>query len=280
MLRRILRFPSLLLLSALHLPVALGSRLLEACGAGDAALRFAAAVQRSWARSLLAVLGLELDLRGTPPAGACVIVANHLSYLDIPVLAAFFPGRFVAKSEIASWPVLGQMARTVGTIFVVQRKQRDVLRVEREMKRTLAAGVPVLLFPEGRSTRGATVERFKSALLEAAAAGDVPCLAVSLSYETPEDPWTPAATVCWWGGMGFWRHAWTLTGLRRIRAHVRVGAGPRHDRDRKALTASLHADVLAGFDPHPEGPLPPDYPWPELFPASAPAGMVSSGVPE
>jgi 1-acyl-sn-glycerol-3-phosphate acyltransferase len=269
MLRRCSRFAALLGLNLLFLPLALGTRLVALCGAlcgaRRLALRLAAATQLAWARSLLFVLGVELALEGTAPPGAFLVVANHLSYLDIPVLAALFPGRFVAKSEIAGWPVLGQMAATVGTIFVEQKRRSDVLRVEREMTRTLAAGVPVLLFPEGRSTRGLGVERLHSSLLECAVRARIPCLAVALGYETPDDPWAPASTVCWWGGMGFWRHAWGLTGLARIRARVAVAPELRLGTERKGLARTLQAELAARFTPVRQAPLAPDCPWPELF---------------
>ncbi len=265
MLRRLFRIAALLGLCALFLPLALGTRILARCGAERAALRLAAAAQRAWGRAILFVLGVELDLAGRPPAGACVIVANHLSYLDIPVLAAHFPGRFVAKSEIAGWPVLGRLAATVGTIFVVQKHRRDVLRVEREMARTLAAGVAVVLFPEGHSTRGLGVDRLHSSLLECTVRGRIPCLAVTLGYETPADPWAPAATVCWWGGMGFGRHAWGLVGLRRVRARLHIASVPRQGTDRKALAQALRSDILEHFVPVRQAPISPDYPWPDLF---------------
>lgn len=262
---RPLRFLALFALSSALLPLALGSRFLALVRAQVAALRLSGAVQSRWGAGILRILGVELVLEGTPPARTCVIVANHLSYLDIPVLSALFAGRFVAKSEIASWPVLGKLASTVGTIFVVQGRRRDVLRVGHEMARTLAAGVPVVLFPEGHSTRGSGVDRLHTALLECAVRSRIPCLAVTLGYETPGEPWAPAATVCWWGGMRFWRHAWNLVGLERVRVTVRIAPEARLGTDRKSLSAVLHADLLARFVPVGQAPIAPDYPWPELF---------------
>jgi 1-acyl-sn-glycerol-3-phosphate acyltransferase len=274
---RVLRFAGLLLLALAFLPLALSTRLLGRLGARRPALRMAARVQHAWARSVLAVLGVEVTVEGHPPAGAFLVVANHLSYLDIPVLASLFPGRFVAKSEIAGWPVLGWLARTVGTIFVVQKKTRDMKRVEREMKATLAAGVPVLLFPEGHSTRGVTVDRLHSALLEAAAHARIPCLAVALGYETPGAPWAPASSVCWWGGMGFWRHAWNLVGLP-LHATVRIAPESVVGHDRKELASALHARIVARFVPVRQAPIAPDFPWPEIF-ASSEGGDRAAGRP-
>lgn len=269
MLRRPLRFAGLFALCVVCLPLALASRCLALFGLRRAALRLGAATQGRWARGVLRVLGVEVVVEGTPPPGTFVVVANHLSYLDIPVLASLFPGRFVAKSEIAGWPVLGPLAATVGTIFVVQRRTRDMKRVEREMVATLEAGVRVLLFPEGHSTRGASVDRLHSSLLECTVHAGIPCLAVSLGYETPGEPWAPAATVCWWGGMSFWRHAWNLVGLDHVRSTVRVAPQALGGLERKELARRLHQELLARFQPLRQEPIAPDYPWPELFEAAS-----------
>ena len=273
--RQWLRFPLLFLVSLALLGPALATRALELLGGERAALRSAAAVQRLWARAMLRALGVEVRLEGESPRAGTLVVANHLSYLDILVLAAHVPGRFVAKSEIAGWPGLGQLARSVGTIWVVQRKRMDVLRVDGEMARTLAAGVSVLLFPEGHSTGGVSVDRLHSSLLDLAARERLPCHAVSLSYETPGSPWAPAATVCWWGGMTFGRHAWDLVGLPRIVARVRPAPAPRTGLDRKRLAGELQRDLLERHVPVRQTPLAPDYPWPQVFagqdvPCSAP----------
>jgi 1-acyl-sn-glycerol-3-phosphate acyltransferase len=264
-LRPLLRLSGLVLLAVPMLLLASGARAVRTLGAQRAGLRLAARIQGLWARAVLRILGVELVLHGTPPNAAGIVVANHLSYLDIPVLAAVAPGRFVAKREIAGWPVLGQLAAAAGTIFVEQRRARDVLRVDEEMAQTLAASVPVLIFPEGHSTRGERVERLHSSLFERAVREGIPCQAVTLHYETPDDRWAPAATVCWWGGMGFWRHAFGLAALRRVRADVRVCAAARRAGDRKELAARLHADLVAGFPGVRQEPIAPDCPWGELF---------------
>lgn len=262
---RLPRFLGLFLISAVLFTPALLTRALGWCGARRTALHGAAAVQRAWSRAMLWMLGVRVQLEGRLPGRTCLVVANHLSYLDILVLGCFFPGRFVAKSEIAGWPVLGWLARAVGTIFVVQTRRRDVVRVDREMAETLAAGVAVLLFPEGHSTRGIGVDRFKSSLLESAARGGIPCLAVALHYDTPRDPWAPAGTVCWWGGMGFWAHAWNLVGLRSVEARVRTAEEPLICPDRKALAESLQRVLAERFLPIRQAPVAPDWPWRELF---------------
>jgi len=275
---RLARFVGLFAVSAALLLPALLTRVLARCGARRAGLHGAAGLQRAWARAMLGLLGVRVTLDGALPSRTCLVVANHLSYLDILVLARCFPVRFVAKSEIAGWPVLGGMARAVGTIFVVQARRRDVLRVDREMAETLAAGVAVVLFPEGQSTRGVGVERFRSSLLESAARGAIPCLAVALHYDTPQDPWAPAGTVCWWGGMGFWAHAWNLVGLRRVEAQVRPAPGPLVHSDRKRLAEALQGALAERFLPIRQAPVAPDWPWRELFEPSEAAPGDARGL--
>jgi 1-acyl-sn-glycerol-3-phosphate acyltransferase len=273
---RLARFLALFLVSGVLVTPALLARALGPGGARRAALHGTAAVQRAWSRALLWLLGVEVVLEGQLPDRACLVVANHLSYLDILVLGCIFPGRFVAKSEIAGWPVLGWLARAAGTIFVVQTRRRDVVRVDREMAETLAAGVAVLLFPEGHSTRGLAVDRFKSALLASAARGGIPCLAVALHYDTPRDPWAPAGTVCWWGGMGFCSHAWNLVGLRRIEARLRLAPAPLAHPDRKLLAEALHGALAERFVPIRQAPVAPDWPWRTLF---EPPGLGRGDAP-
>lgn len=267
-LRRILRLSGLLAATAALLLPALVSRAMAVVGLRARAARLGAEAQALWARCMLRGMGVRLDL---PPMGRTgvrgpfLVVANHLSYLDIFVLGYLFPGRFVAKHQIASWPVIGPLARSSGTIFLRQARRRDVVRVGEEIDRTLAAGVNVVLFPEGGASRGARIERLHSALLESAVRHDHPCLAVALSYDTPGERWAPAATVCWWGGMGLPRHLWTALGMPRIVARVRWSREPAHGKDRKELARRVRAELERGFVPVRQEPIAPDCPWREQF---------------
>lgn len=256
--------------SLAFVPVVLAVRLVGAVASRHWRLRRLAGLQTLWGRLATQAMGIRLDVADEPPPGRYVIVANHVSYVDIAVLSALFPGRFVAKSEIAGWPLVGFFTRLSGTLFVDQKKRRDVLRVGREMEETLNAGVRVIVFPEGGASRGERVERLHSSLLEPAVRTGIPCRAVALSYETPGDRWAPAATVCWWGGMGFWRHFLRLLALKGIRARVRWAPEPFLAEDRKILALRLHQALEEAFTPIRQTPVPPDFPWPEVFEARAP----------
>ncbi|MEW6072179.1 MAG: lysophospholipid acyltransferase family protein, partial [Planctomycetota bacterium] len=233
-------------------------------GAHGLAVRCGARVQRGWARALLPLLGVRVEEAGPRPAVRALVVANHLSYLDILVLASRVSCRFVAKSEIAGWRIVGPLARTVGTLFLHQARRRDLTRVGAEMEATLAAGVAAAIFPEGGASRGLRVEEFHSSLFAPAADRALPCWTAGLSYRTPGAPYGEAWTVCWWGGMDLWRHLWRLLALPGIRARVRWCEVPAGGGDRKALARAARAVLAAGFTPIPQTPVPPDCPWPEL----------------
>lgn len=251
-LRATLRAVLLLALSlVLALPALLLSALLRPLGRrGERlALRLVLRLQRLWCAGALALLGVRVTWRGAPPAGACVVVSNHLSYLDVAVLGAARPMRFVAKSEVAGWPVFGPLARLARVLFLRREQRRDLLRVGDGIRATLEAGASVAFFPEGTSTCGAEVRPFHPGLLQPAAEAGLPCLPVALRYETPAGQPAPSLAVCWWGDMTFGPHFGRLLALGRVRAEVAWGAAPVRAADRKALAAALQREVTALFVP-------------------------------
>lgn len=241
------------------LPIALGLRAVSLVGGERLrarCLKGGVACQTLWARCVLFATGVELCVEGPPPRMRCVVAANHLSYMDIAVLAHLFPGRFVAKQEIAGWPVFGLLSRSVATLFIERGRRRDVVRVGREMRATLEAGLSVLLFPEGGTSRGESVQRFHSALFESASAEGLPCLPVAVSYSTAQADPPAGAVVCWWGGAPLPGHLWRCLGLERIRARVRWPAEPVRSLDRKELASRAQEAVSGLFEPVEQAPEP------------------------
>ena len=240
---------------------ALLTRAAQALGARRLALSSAAWLQTLWARASLRAMGVELDAGPGLPRGPYLVCANHQGYLDVLVLAACLPGRFVAMREIAGWPLLGWMARSSGTLFIDRQRGRDLLDVGPRLEETLAAGVNVLIFPEGRSGPGDRLLPLRSPLFEAAVRARVACLPVAVSYATPGIPWSTAWTVAWWGGMSFPRHAARLLALPRIVARVRAAGPPEEGADRKALAARIGAGLAGALPGVSLAPEPPDNPW-------------------
>lgn len=204
---------------------------------------------RHWSRSLLAVMGARVDSRGTPPRPPFFLVTNHLSYIDVLILASRVDAVFIAKSEVDGWPIIGALCRSVGTLFVDRRLRRDLPRAIAAIDRTLAAGQGVVLFPEGTSTRGEEVGRFHPSLLEVAARARYPVAWASLGYATAEDDPPAELAVCWWGDMELPGHLWSLLALPGFRATVAFGEGRIQDDDRKRLATRLQRAVARLFTP-------------------------------
>lgn len=205
-------------------------------------------------RLSLIILGVSYRRTGEPMQRAGAVVANHASWLDIFALNAAKRVYFVAKSEVAGWPVIGWLARATGTVFIVRDKRAvaDQIRVFQER---LAAGHQLLFFPEGTSTDGMQVLPFKPTLFGAffdeALKDNLRMQAVGVIYRAPagEDP----RFYGWWGDMDFAPHLIaTLAARRQGDVHL-VYHPPVNVADfagRKALAAEMEAQVRAGLAQH------------------------------
>ena len=220
-------------------------------------------VFRTWSSAVLWVLDVEVEVRGTPPQHGAFLVANHLSYLDIPVIARYLPPRFVAKAEIRGWPLIGWCCRAVETIFINRASRKDTVRVGAEMRVGIERGDNIVLFPEGTSGPGHGLLPFKPSLLAPAASAELPVHFATVRYETIEPDPPAFLSVSWWGDMPFGPHAYGLIGLRGIRAVIHFGDHPVRDGDRKVLAQQLRAGIeglfepMIGFEPKsPEDPTP------------------------
>jgi 1-acyl-sn-glycerol-3-phosphate acyltransferase len=143
---------------------------------------------KRWSERLLRILKVTPRVDGelATAAGNVLIVANHISWLDIFVLNAHHPVRFVGKAELAKWPIVSQLVRGAGTVFLERERRRDTHRVTRSMASVLASGGVVAIFPEGTCGYGHDVMPFKSSLLQpiVEAAGHVQ--PVAIRYRTPD----------------------------------------------------------------------------------------------
>lgn len=135
-----------------------------------------------WSARMLAALDIECSVAGAAPPGSLMIVANHVSWLDILALNAVRPARFVAKSEVRHWPLLGWLVASAGTLFIERTRSRDALRVVHQVAAALRAGETVALFPEGTTSEGDAVLPFHANLLQAAISAGAPIQPVVLRY--------------------------------------------------------------------------------------------------
>jgi 1-acyl-sn-glycerol-3-phosphate acyltransferase len=124
---------------------------------------------KRWSVKLLGIMNIESRVRGMPPspwAGNVLVVANHISWLDIFVLNTVEPGRFIAKVELASWPLVGHLIAGCGTLFLDRSSRRDAHRINEQARVVLAAGDTIAIFPEGTTTDGTTLLPFHGSLLQ------------------------------------------------------------------------------------------------------------------
>lgn len=197
-------------------------------------------LQRS-SRRVLRILRVETHVSGAAPHHG-LLVCNHLGYLDVLVLAAITPSRFVAKREVRRWPVLGSFARLAGTIFVNRSKPSQAAQSAGEIAAALHDGAVVVLFPEGTSSGGATVLPFKSSLLEPATRNVHALTAGVIAYQLPDGD--VSEEVCYWKDMTLLPHLVNLLSKRAIRASVGFTGLRQGSSNRKELARQLHSEVL------------------------------------
>ncbi len=174
-------------------------------------------------RIVLGAIGIHYRIEGAIPRGATLIVANHLSYLDIVIFSAAAPCAFVAKEEIAGWPGFGLLARLGGTIFVDRESRLSAWDAAETMALRLMENVPVLFFPEGTSTDGSEVLRFHSTLFEAAVESGLAVVPAAVFYK-PVGEGAGERDLCWFGDELFLPHLKRVLALEGFMAVVRFGA--------------------------------------------------------
>jgi 1-acyl-sn-glycerol-3-phosphate acyltransferase len=198
---------------------------------------------QAWARKMLRVLGIGLQVEGTPPTtGPVLLVANHISWLDILVMHAARHCRFVAKSDIHHWPLIGRLATGGGTLYIERTSRRDAMRVVHQMVAALQNGDVLAVFPEGTTSNGRDLLPFHSNLIQAAVVSASPVQPVALQFV--DEAGRMSLAPCYVGDDTLLGSVWrTLTG-GRVTALVRYGAPePAAGRDRRAWAADLHRQV-------------------------------------
>ncbi|RZU50019.1 1-acyl-sn-glycerol-3-phosphate acyltransferase [Krasilnikovia cinnamomea] len=202
------------------------------------------AAVRAGARVLLALLGVRLVWRGPLPRPGSLLVANHVSWLDILALHAVLPVRLVAKREVRDWPGVGALAAATGAIFLDRARPRTLPRTVAEVAAALRAGRSVAVFPEGTTFCGARQGRFRPAVFQAAVDAGAPVAPVSIRYDS-----TGAAFV---GDDTLWASVRRVAALRALTVTLVAAPAlrPTEGADRRALARAAQASVgvTSGFD--------------------------------
>ncbi|MFH8627885.1 lysophospholipid acyltransferase family protein [Streptomyces vietnamensis] len=218
--------------------VLLGVLLAPAAGLLPAAARLALA--RGWGRAVVRAFGVRVRYEGTAAAldGPLLVVANHISWLDIPLAAAVLPGRMVAKAEVRRWPVLGALAALGGTLFIDRDRLRALPGAVRAMSGVLAGGGRVVVFPEGSTWCGRVGGRFRPAAFQAALDAGCAVLPVRIDYR-------PTGAAAYVGDDPLGASLWRVVSARRMVADIRIMDPISSIRypDRRALAAAAQQAV-------------------------------------
>ena len=167
-----------------------------------------------WLSRGVAILGVKVLARGRPSKAPALLLANHISWLDILVLATQSDSGYVAKAEVAHWPLLGWLAQVGGTEFVRRGSHADLARVRARVTARLNAGESLTLFPEGTSGGKVLPLRFRPRLLQAAVDAKVPVQPVAIYYGTQ------TADVAFVGEDSLITHLWALLGREPVVAEI------------------------------------------------------------
>jgi len=142
---------------------------------------------RRWATALTRGFDLRVQVTGEPPAGGALIVSNHRSYVDIIALGSLVDASFIAKSELASWPVLGPTFRLSNTIFVQRNAPQSGRRVRNQVEAMLRRGLSVINFAEGTTHGGTGLLPFKPGLFRTVWGMDIPIVPTTVTYRGMEE---------------------------------------------------------------------------------------------
>ncbi|MEU6404930.1 lysophospholipid acyltransferase family protein [Streptomyces sp. NPDC046985] len=228
---------------------ALALLILAAVALTPLARRIPAAWTRRWCRAVVRAAGVRVRVTGAAaPSGGLLLVANHVSWLDVPLLAAVRPARMLAKAEIRRWPVAGPLAARGGALFIERDRLRALPQTVDRIARALRSGDAVAAFPEGSTWCGRAEGRFHRAVFQAALDAGAPVQPVRIRYRTPGGG---ASTVpAFVGDDSLLASLWRVASARALLAEVEVrpvippGAHP----DRRALARAARSAAAAG--PH------------------------------
>ena len=199
---------------------------------------------RKWCKQLLGIFQMRLSVIGAEQLEDThyLMAANHISWIDIHVINAYKPHYFVAKSEVASWPIFGWMAKQLGTLFIERGKSNSIRNMVQEIAEQLSQKA-ICIFPEGTSTDGWQVAPFKPNLFEAAIVASAPVYVLAFLYfdlQTGKKTTAPAFI----GDMGLVDSMWNLICSPPICAQISISEKLPALKDRKAL-AELSQSLIA-----------------------------------
>lgn len=192
-----------------------------------------------WSRFLCHIIGLEIKIYGQKPTSPVMIVANHVSWLDIPIIHSFILAGFVAKKEIKYWPILGWLAMAGDSVFHQRGSNTSRKSVLQQLKKRLQNGRSVVIFPEGTVTDGSYLRPFHRQLIHAAVVSQTPVVPVAIKFLNGDGKRNK--NVIFIDDETFMRHVFRI--LKLPQTTVEIHCGPAlidYAAGTRAMTAMAH----------------------------------------
>jgi len=202
-------------------------------------------ILQRWSADLLHIFNVRIDIAGDDPLHKLrhgLIVTNHISWLDVFVLNAVVPMRFVAKSEVRRWPVIGWLCARAQTLFIERGKARSAARINVQLVELLQRGECLAVFPEGTTTDGTSVAHFHSSLLQPAIDAGALAHPIAIRYLDADGAHSTAAAYI--DELSFGASMWNI--LSEPELHVCLIATPplnARNMDRRTLTRTAHERI-------------------------------------
>jgi 1-acyl-sn-glycerol-3-phosphate acyltransferase len=217
-----------------------------------------------WSRQLLGILNVHVHRHDVPQAWPprCMVVLNHVSWLDIFAVFAVLPGVFVAKSEIARWPLVGTLVASVGTLFIERGSRAHARRMNQDIAAKISAGEIVCVCPEGTTTDGRELKPFHAALLQPAL--DAQAIVQPLALRYVDGSGAQSVIPAYVGEQSLIASIWAIASARRLGVELRfapaLDTAGRHRRDLARASEAAIAERLGVVPPHRASDRPADPP--------------------
>jgi len=210
---------------------------------------------RAWSHHVLGIFGISISVAKPfdfdQMHSKRLFVGNHISWLDIYAVQSVTGARFVAKSELAAWPVLGRLMKNAGTVFIERARRADTLRINQTVREHLEAGTVIAIFPEGTTSDGRDVLKFHGNLLQAAMDAEAQIVPFCLRYMDVHGHFTDIPA--YYGEMTMWQSIKLVLRERKLHVHLSFFSPlPKNGRSRRELAAAAEAMVrerLRGHTP-------------------------------
>ncbi len=200
---------------------------------------------KNWSQKLVRIFGIRVEIHGElpDPSKSALILANHISWLDVFALNSAFTASFVAKSEVSAWPIIGRLCRGTGTLFINRDNKRDTARINEAIKTALIQGDHIAVFPEGTSTDGQHIRPFRSSLLQPAMECRALLQPACIQYLDDHGKRTNAAAYC--DDISLGESVWKLLGHEGlvIRVHYLPPIHASQSMNRRDAAQAIEASI-------------------------------------